>query len=107
MKQRDHSKQPVINPPQELIRIKVDTSWAYGKRAKFWEIEVFNQELSNRYGQVYYSSVSGGLAYTKIGMMFAARRKIKKMKIGNYTTHYAPNGEVIDVEYKWHIKKKP
>jgi hypothetical protein len=78
-----------ITPPENLYRIEVSTDWHYGKRAKFWEIQKFNQEASDRYGEVvYYRACKGGLSYTNFGMWWAIRRKLKKMKVGNSTKYY-------------------
>lgn len=85
-----------ITPPDNLYRVKVQTDWRYGKHAKFWDIEKFHQEDSNKYEQVvYYRACKGGLAYTNIGMWWAIRRKLKKMKIGYSTTYYELGGEVL------------
>ena len=97
MKRSSSEKYSVIEPPENLYRVEVHTDWRYGKHAKFWEIQKFNQELSNRYGEIYYSSAcKGGLAYTNIGMWWAIRRKLKKMQTGYYNTYYSLDKKVID-----------
>ena len=83
------SKTANIPAPEHEYRAEVHTDWRYGKHAKFWEIQKFNQELSNRYGKVYYARVSHGLAYTQIGMWWAIHRKLKKMKVGYSTKYYS------------------
>jgi hypothetical protein len=87
-----------ITPPKELYRIKVNKDWRYGKHARFWEIEKFNQEASNRYGEVaYFSCCRGGLAYSEWGLRFAVRRRLKKMKIGYSTNYYSLGWERLNV----------
>lgn len=88
MKQRKETYSQ-IEPPAELIRVKVEKNWRYGKHAMFWEVQQFNQELSNRYNEVYYSRMGrGGLAYTKLGLKFAVWKKLRKMKHGSSTNYY-------------------
>lgn len=96
MKRREETY-TVITPPADLYRVEVHTDWRYGKRAKFWEIQQFNQELSNRYGEVYYTrACKGGLVYTNLGLWFAVRRKMRKLKNGYSTSYYALDKSLIE-----------
>lgn len=89
-------KKKNITPPENLYCVKVTTDWRYGKRARFWEIQKFNQEASDKYGEVvYYQACKGGLAYTNWGLWYQVRRRMKKMKVGNSRTYYNLNREVI------------
>jgi hypothetical protein len=86
-----------VTPPDNLYRVKVHTDWRYGKHAKFWDIEKFNQEASDRHGEpVYFTACKGGLAYTNIGLWRTIRRRLKKMKVGYSTTYYGLDGKVIE-----------
>jgi hypothetical protein len=96
MKQRKETYSQ-IEPPADLYRVKVEINWKYGKHAKFWEIQKFNQELSNRYNEVYYDRISkGGIAYTKLGLKWAVKRKMKKIQIGNTTNYFNLNWTHIE-----------
>ncbi len=86
-----------IPVPENEYRIEVHTDWRYGKRAKFWEIQQFNKDASDRYGEVvYYRACKGGLAYTNFGMWWAIRRKLKKMKVGYSTKYYGLDKNLIN-----------
>lgn len=81
-----------ITPPDDLYRVKVEKDWRYGKHTMFWEIQKFNQELSNRYNEVYYDrACKGGIAYTKLGLKWAVKRKLKKMQNGNSINYFDIN----------------
>lgn len=90
------AKKKKITPPENLYRVEVRTDWRYGKRAKFWDIQKFNQEASDKYGEVvYYHACKGGLAYTNWGLWYQVRRRMKKMKIGHSTTYYALDKKLL------------
>jgi hypothetical protein len=86
-----------ITPPEDLYRVKIDKDWRYGKHAMFWEIQKFDQELSNRYNEVYYNrACRGGIAYTQLGLKWAVKRKMKKMQTGYSTNYYTLKWTKID-----------
>lgn len=86
-----------IPVPEHEYRVEIHTDWRYGKRAKFWQIQKFDKDSSDRYNEVVYRSVGkGGLAYTNIGMWWSIHRKLKKMRVGYKTTYYGLDKNIIE-----------
>lgn len=74
--------------------IKVHQNWRYGHRARFWDIMVWKKVKSHPDGG-YWTSITHGLAYTKIGMRLAINRRIKKMKFGSHDNYFQLDGSVF------------
>lgn len=72
--------------------IKVSKSWEYGP-ARFWDIQTWVDKGKN---DGYWRSISGGIAYTKVGMRWAINRRLKKMKLGNSTGYFNLDGSVFE-----------
>ncbi len=72
--------------------IEVERNWKYGKRARFWEIQKWYGTDDKGY---WARACRGGLAYSELGMRLAIKRKLKKMKIGNATSHFDLNWNKI------------
>jgi hypothetical protein len=74
--------------------IKVHQNWRYGPRARFWDIMTWVNCKGNKDGG-YWTSVTHGLAYTKIGMRWAINRRFKKMKFGYHDNYFQLDGSVF------------
>jgi hypothetical protein len=69
--------------------IQVHRNWRYGPRARFWEI----QEWNEKYG--YWTKVTGGLSYTNWGMKRAINKRLKKLKFGYQNEYFNIDGSVF------------
>ena len=80
---------PKKNRPEYII--KVHRNWRYGQHARFWGIMTW-KEMKGHPDKGYWTEVTGGLAYTKIGMKWAINRKLKKMKFGYVNNYFQLDG---------------
>ena len=83
-----------VERPQFII--KVETSWMYGPRARFWSIQRWALSAANPNGGTWIDVGRGGLAYTNWGLWRAVNKQLKKMQMGNTTTHYTLDKKIIE-----------
>ena len=81
--------------PKYLIQVK--RSWAYGPRAKFWDIMRWKEVEDMDGGGYWTPACLGGLAYTNLGMWRAINRRLKKMKFGYVDEYYNLNKDKINL----------
>ena len=86
-------KKEKIDRPKYLIEVK--RSWAYGPRARFWEILKW-REMDN--GGYWTPACRGGLAYTGYGMWRAINKRLKKMSMGNSKQYYNLDKSIYNSE---------
>ena len=67
--------------------IKVHRNWAYGPRARFWDIQEW-KEVNGIEGGYWGNACRGGLAYTEWGMWRAINKRLKKMKFGSMENYF-------------------
>ena len=75
--------------------IKVHQNWRYGPRARFWDIMTWVERDGSEDGG-YWTSVTHGLAYTKIGMRWAINRRLKKMQFSYTDKYFQLDGSIFD-----------
>lgn len=85
---------PKSNKERPEYIIQVHRNWRYGPRARFWDIMTWKED--NRFDEGgYWSKVTGGLAYTKLGMQWSINRRLKKMKFGYQDQYFNIDGSVF------------
>jgi hypothetical protein len=78
-------KNKVVVPPKEKWKILVEPGGGNGTYPKwelFWELQMFNQEESDRRGKAFYHHVAHGLALTKWGLRRTIKKEIKRIEKG-------------------------
>jgi hypothetical protein len=81
----------LIERPQYII--KVHRNWAYGPRARFWDIQKWYGDDQNGYWS---NACKGGLAYTEWGMWRAINKRLKKMQFGTQENYFKLDRTPID-----------
>jgi len=72
-------KKVKVRPPTSKYRVRVERSPMYPSFEKFWYLEVFDEKISNKIGEVTYRPTRySGLALTKIGLKVAIKKALKK-----------------------------
>ena len=80
--------------PKYLIEVK--QSWAYGPRARFWEIMTWYE---SSHGEGFWTpACRGGLAYTEWGMWRAINKRLRKMSMGNSKQYYNLDKSIYNSE---------
>ena len=87
------TKKKQIDRPKYII--KVHQNWRYGHRARFWDIMTWVERDGSKDGG-YWTSVTHGLAYTKIGMRLSINRRLKKMQFGYTDKYFQLDGSVFE-----------
>ena len=80
------TKKDKVERPKYII--KVHRSWRYGPRARFWEIQTWQDRPGGTNGGYWGSACKGGLAYTEFGMWRAINKRLKKMQFGSQANYY-------------------
>jgi hypothetical protein len=76
--------------------VKVHRSWAYGPRARFWDIQEWKQMGKKPEEGYWGNACKGGLAYTEWGMWRAINKRLKKMKFGSQENYFTLDKKEID-----------
>lgn len=86
-------KKNQIERPKYII--KVSQNWRFGPRARFWDIMTWKESEDMKDGG-YWTSVTHGLAYTKIGMRWSINRRLKKMQFGYTDKYFQLDGSIFE-----------
>lgn len=89
-------REKAVNQNQERPKyiIKVHQNWRYGPRARFWNIMTWVDIKGHKKGG-YWTSLSHGLSYTKLGMKLSINRRLKKMEFGYKDAYYNLDGSLF------------